>query len=127
MTPTPIHRVKKTEVLATSCGMDVVLVSQDEIGGKFLSVMVRVGDGETRYLGVAVNEQRLAAIKNGEFTLREAFIQREGVWLDMRARSPIPNMIDSKIRSGAIPNAYLPPDLRLRPAPSLDIELSMAR
>lgn len=127
MTPTPIHRVKKTEVLATSRGMDVVLVSQDEIGAKFLAVMVRVGDGETRYLGVSVNNQRLAAIKNGRFTLREAFLQREGVWLDMRARSPIPNMIDSKIRNGAIPDAYLPPDLRLHPAPSLDIEQSLAR
>lgn len=127
MTPTPIHKVKKTEVLATNRGMDVVIVSRDQMGSLFLSTMVRHNETETRYLGISVNKERLASIKNGEMSLRDAFLNREGVWIDCRAHSPIPNNLDSKIRNGAIPDAYLPPDLRLRPNAELDISQSRSR
>lgn len=124
---TSIHKVKTTEVLATSRGMHVVIVSKDEMGSLFLSTLARVNDRETRYLGIAVNQDRLAQIKAGEVTLREAFLNREGCWIDGHAQSPIPNNMNSKVRNGAIPDAYLPPDMRLRPGPQLDIAQSLSR
>jgi hypothetical protein len=121
-------QVKTREVLATNRGMNVVIVSQDQVGSLFVSTLVRVNEKEVRYLGISVNRERLAQIKSGEMTLREAFLNRTGCWIDAYAKSPMPNIMDSKVRTSPIPEAYLPPDARLRPNPAqLDISQSMSR
>jgi hypothetical protein len=124
---TPIHRIRKTQVLATSRGMDVVIVSKDDMGALFLSTLVRVNDRELRYLGIAIDKARLEQVKKGELSLRDAFVNRQGCWIDGYAKSPIQNNIDSKVRNGDIPEAYLPPNLRLRPAVDRDITHSLTR
>jgi len=121
------HKVQKIEVLATNRGMEVVILAKDYVGCTFLSTLVRINDREARYLGVSVNADRLAQIKRGEITLREAFLNREGAWIDGWAKSPIPNNIDAQVRNDAIPEAYLPPDLPLRPVAGLDTARSLAR
>ena len=122
-----LHKVNTAEVLAASHGMNVVIVSRDEVGALFLTTLARVNDREVRYLGISVDARRLEQIKSGLITLREAFLNRQGCWIDGYTDTPRPKGIAAKVRSGTFPEAYLPPDLPLRRDPPLEIYQSPGR
>lgn len=110
-----INKLKTLEVLASTQSMNALIVSQANNGDLFVSMLARVNSREVRYVGISVDEQRLQAIKNGELTLLDAFVGREGCWIDCNAKSPKANVMEAVYREDEIPAAYLPPGARLYP------------
>jgi hypothetical protein len=108
-----INKLKTIEVLASAQSMNAIIVSLTNDGDMFLSTLARVNDLEVRYVGIAVDERRLEMIKCGELTLLDAFIGREGGWIDCKAKSPKANVMEAVYRDDDIPAVYMPPLARL--------------